>query len=217
MANELCPRCGSEKTLVPYIPGALAFLDFRCPLDPKDCRIKELDRLLGEAKAKLYQPRAAICIWCGNKEVYDPCDEEAKARAAKNAVDHEQTCPKNGLRIDRDAALAESRKRGEEVLALTDAITKLSVTDAHERGQKGRTSSDALDSAWCVVNQALCNTSATVQETVQRIEREALEKAVARVHADGTWLTWHKEIPEGGSDIHFDKLDAAILGEKEKG
>lgn len=52
---ELCPKCGSE--MVPQAPrnergelcpGVIAWV---CPLDPKDCRIKSLERQLEEAKA----------------------------------------------------------------------------------------------------------------------------------------------------------------------
>lgn len=66
----------------------------------------------------------------------------------------------------------------------------------------------------CGLRPALSNTSATAQETVERIEREALEKFIAIITNPENEIVWRR--PERGS-IHADSrfIRAAILGEKE--
>lgn len=151
-----------------------------------------------------------VCLWCGFSTTRSSLDELADAIYA-----HLGECdasPVPTLIRERDTALAESRKRGEENLVLREALEASQTWLYNHPQQEGQENRRKLNEA------VLSNTSATAQQTVERIEREALEKAWKRIKTletrglSGTFLNLMAYL----GSFHAGRIRAAILGEKEK-
>lgn len=110
---ERCPKCGSEMVLWNTYPRGIDKANevptWRCPLDPKDCRIAELERQL-EAEKNSHKRNLAVVL--NSKEATE---------------------------ADLDAALTRERDLKGEVLALRSALKELhacQVGQDHPRLQK---------------------------------------------------------------------------------
>lgn len=198
-----CPKCGSELTY--FNRGGE--LVFDCHYDPKDCRIAALEKELGETKADVTSRRALIkevadmALACGYSTadgsviewIFKQRGELLEALACNRGLAADQQPLIDDLQSaysERDAALAQVVALREEVKH--DEMCKVHFPEAY---------------CDCGVSELLSNTSATAQQFVANIKREALEEVIAFVCND------EQDIQLLTPEI----IRAAILCEKEKG
>lgn len=211
-----CERCGT-----PMTPDPSHYDIACCPLDPKDCRIKELERQLEEAKANALIEEAkatardnaawfkALHFDLGKAlgmmyEADGHNDEPAPVQELLDAVKRNES----QLRAAESRAQeAETKLRAAEdaVVVLREALTGALLRVAHEQYCKPTPGNECTCEQWEFVfdcREALSNTSALAAQRKREIQREALEQAWKRVEG----IDWN-------TVDDLDKLDirAAIL------
>ena len=215
MANEnRCLKCDTElheievtrDVLRPYTQDEwdeVTTYEMLCPLDPKDCRNKELESLLGasEARERELQGKYQFMVDRAADEKLDGYREiGARAAQAENALDahkafHFAVGKAMGMmfeadgRADEPAPMAElvdaiKRLKSERDAALAQVGVLRSVLKMawHFVGDKGLSAGDRL-AVNCDIDRALEATSATAQQFVERIEREVLEAFCVEIGA----------------------------------
>lgn len=210
--TELCPKCGTEMEQSGKLSRAMG-IEWRCPLDPKDCRIKELENRVCELTQRdpsCYDMSAADAFRFAAEKQNKVVElerqlEEAKAHEieawdAKSAQDDENWKFIENLKSERDAARLE-------VVALRKTLEACFDLDGYPSHDDGCPEDDTCEChIYAMVNNAFSHTSATAQQTVERIEREALEKAWLRLFACDAFS------PDWGYQV--EACRAAILGER---
>lgn len=206
-----CEKCGSEMVMCDLVPisaapgpeegtASMAYrYKTRCRLDPKDCRIAEL-----ELKGRELQ-RVIDCMFGAdwNTNCVWVCEEHP------NLIWPHEDCPGPGmpplnLKSERDAALAQ-------VVVLR---AQLQCSGVHDLECK-------IDGCSCGLESIISNTFATAQAFVEKVRREALEKAIGKMEAIVQAIPNNDfSVSKGDSAYnwgrHFvDLFRAAILGEKE--
>lgn len=129
---------------------------------------------------------------------------EIEARDAKSAQDDENWKFIENLKSERDAALAQVVVLREAIEELIEVADLRGDSDLPHPADDPKLWTARMIDAWDGGREALSSTSATAQQTVERIEREALEKAVDSVNQ------LHPPMGRAAAPLR-----AAILGEKE--
>lgn len=170
---ERCPKCGSE--MIQFSES----LSARCILNPKDCRIAELERQLGEAKAS---DAESIAMYHRARDRRDELESLLRASEAREA-ELKATISElswdgalNQVESERDEARSQLRERGLEVVALRKLGRQLDhAIDGTPPHLSRAVEIRKAQMAWREYTQHPA-TSATAQQVRAEIEREALEK-----------------------------------------
>lgn len=225
-----CEKCGSEMVMCDLVPisaapgpeegtASMAYrYKTRCRLDPKDCRIKELERKLDEANEDVKRLRI---IGDAAVELIQDCRKMIGVEVGENLSDSLRIILESfrtkhwrgykaqitGLTSERDAALAQVGVLREALEELIEVADLRGDSDLPHPADDPKLWTARMIDAWDSGRDALSATSTAAEETMERIEREVLEKACASVMS---------LLDDSPANREFRSIiSAAILGEKE--
>lgn len=156
------------------------------------------------------RPSSEAAQWvCDEVAELERLLEEAReaARTARAHMHSDGRCVEIVM-SERDAALAQVR-------VLREAIDPFHKAGYYP-GRNDKWTSGPIDRKFVLrMDEVFKNTSATAQQFVEKIEREAVEKFFAIITDPGNEIVW---VRPSGRSIHADPrfIRAAILGEKEE-